>query len=553
MFVVSSSGRISHSSRPTTFSFCKQAVYHSTCTSKWKETDNLGDFKKMMTAEGRDIWKIRLDGVKFEQVESELVTWMKNAEADKRLLSLSFANAQLHDENKTISTFKQLEKLVLQNSGFTGGLLINSELRSISIVENQLTSIPFKTIEKISSLRHASFASNHIKNITNTHFQNRERSMYSLNLENNRITELPPTSLFKIFDVFLGGNKIKDFSSSAFSKVLRLELQGNLLSSLKRSMFEGLSIQYINVSGNQIQTIDQDFFLTITKDLLKIDLSRNKLTGLPVIDGALLPNLKVVQLDGNNLTRLDGVFRGEFSELKTLGVSDIGLRNISEIPFHRMPELRKLNLDNNYISGLDKHSFANNFKLKEINMETTKYTYENGVDVVERSDPVFCSCTKNPKNITLRCNTRERRSNYSSPLVSITIAIGNAVCTVSFPDRRTSVNIRFTGMKKTTTNNGVLIYVFPLFALVILVVILVAFVMVKRRRRNAENPTNEKSMGDTECKEVIVILCLSILFFLFHENLTPSVPDTRCARQRLEYFEFTFYGKIAFSGLKGLN
>ena len=415
--------------KSTAFSYCMQAVYHHTCSNEWKNTKSISDFKQTMITRGNHVWMIRFDGVPLGMVETELVRWMKNAKLYRRSLSLSFSNTPFHDKNKTLATFSKLETLVLKNNGLKNniGFSLNPELRDLSIVENELTSIPFKRIGK--SLRRANFANNRITSISNTFFKDRSITTYSLNLENNKIRELPSKSLFNINYIFLGGNQIKDFSSTVFNKVYRLELQGNLLTSLKVSMFNGLIPQYINVSNNQIHTIDKDFFLKITKDLLEIDLSYNKLSMLPVIDASLLPSLKVVRLDGNNLTSLDGVFLGKFSYLKTLSISDLGLKNISEIPFYRMPELRKLDLSNNSLLELDEFTFSNNFNLKDITMETTKSFDGNGT---EQSSPVFCSCEKNPRNMTLRCNPNENRSNYNSHFISSTIVIGEAICTVSF-------------------------------------------------------------------------------------------------------------------------
>ena len=124
-----------------------------------------------MAEKGEDIWKIRFDGIPLEQVESELFAWAKKAVPES--LSLSFWNTPFPTNLTMISRFTKLNELILKNNGLreiSSTSSLKANLRRFSIMNNQLTRIPFESIPEDGRV---SFANNYITNITNAYFNRR--------------------------------------------------------------------------------------------------------------------------------------------------------------------------------------------------------------------------------------------------------------------------------------------------------------------------------------------------------------------------------------------
>ncbi|XP_078576420.1 uncharacterized protein LOC144862041 [Branchiostoma floridae x Branchiostoma japonicum] len=160
-------------------------------------------------------------------------------------------------------------------------------------------------------------------------------NLLELNLEDNFITELTPTSFQlrqKLQILRLGGNKIIDVASSAF---------------------DGLSqLVKLYLNRNNIETIEAFGSLSGPSSLEMLDLQRNKLTSISIGTFTGIPLLTELNLSSNNISMIED---GSFDHLKKLRVLYLGsnqIRQLTDATFFGMPSLSRLFLSNNKIQNL---------------------------------------------------------------------------------------------------------------------------------------------------------------------------------------------------------
>ncbi|XP_035664616.1 leucine-rich repeat-containing protein 15-like [Branchiostoma floridae] len=165
-------------------------------------------------------------------------------------------------------------------------------------------------------------------------------NLLELNLEDNFITELTPTSFQlwpKLQILRLGGNKIIDVSNSAF---------------------DGLSqLVKLYLNHNNIETIEAFGSLSGPSSLEMLDLQRNKLTSISIGTFTGIPLLTELNLSSNNISKIED---GSFARLKKLRVLYLHSNKILQLTnatFFGMSSLTRLTLINNKIQNLPDLAF----------------------------------------------------------------------------------------------------------------------------------------------------------------------------------------------------
>jgi internalin A len=198
-------------------------------------------------------------------------------------------------------------------------LEICEKIRDIDLFGNSIQEIPdwFYTFKHLENL---SLRSNHFKTIPTIVFT--LENVKSLNLSDNQIDTLIGnnfTNLMDIEKVDIGYNAISSIPTGSidYPKCKYLSIQGNKLKKFPVSVSSVNTLIKLNLSENQISSIEDDAFLGL-ENLEELDLSFNELTYLPSSLGALT-KLKKLNLSGNRIRSLPKEFENLVS-LESLGL-----------------------------------------------------------------------------------------------------------------------------------------------------------------------------------------------------------------------------------------
>uniref|UniRef100_A0ABI7W6C4 Ig-like domain-containing protein n=1 Tax=Felis catus TaxID=9685 RepID=A0ABI7W6C4_FELCA len=223
-------------------------------------------------------------------------------------------------------------------------------------------------------------------------------------LNNNELTAIPSLGAASshVVSLFLQHNKIRSVEGSQLKAYLSLEvldLSSNNITEIRSACFpQGLHIRELNLASNRIGSLESGAFDGLSRSLVMLRLSKNRITQLPVkafklprltqldlnrnrirliegltfqgleslevlklqrnnisklTDGAFwgLSRIHVLVLSFNNLTRLDEESLADLSSLSILRLSHNSISHIAEGAFRGLKNLRVLDLDHNEISG----------------------------------------------------------------------------------------------------------------------------------------------------------------------------------------------------------
>ncbi|VDN04707.1 unnamed protein product [Thelazia callipaeda] len=190
--------------------------------------------------------------------------------------------------------------------------------------KNRLTSIPLG-IESLTNLRRIDLKANNI----------------------SQITTIDVSRIVTIDIVDLGRNTIRDFPrlhvlSSSASKVSKLDLSNNIISTLRSDTFVALrSLRVLRLSRNKIENIEKDAFQGLFA-LRFLDLSRNRISILHALTFSSLTSLQNLSLARNLMGTLeDGAFWG-LDQLQRLNVAENQLKTVNSGWLYGMRSLTAL-------------------------------------------------------------------------------------------------------------------------------------------------------------------------------------------------------------------
>lgn len=240
-----------------------------------------------------------------------------------------------------------------------------------------------------------SFANSRLTSIGENVFDAPAVRLHTLNLHNAELTTLPRAvgKVSSLRHLDLEANKIREIFAYTFfgpSKLSYINLKGNQLDSLAENAFLGLEnnlrelnlmdnqfqsfplsavkilkkLQSLNMAGNLLENVTFESFSRL--DSLKhLDLSKNQFSFLAKDTFESLPNLQRVSLSGNRIKVIEaGVFDG-LHDLETL---DLSQNSLSELPrdiFLRTSRLLRVDLSHNRLRGI-KHVFVDLYALEEV-------------------------------------------------------------------------------------------------------------------------------------------------------------------------------------------
>lgn len=219
----------------------------------------------------------------------------------------------------------QLQHLDLANNAIaridSSHFDLATNLTTLNLSDNLLVEIPTHLFANTTKLTHADFSNNSIHQVHPNSFADAVR-LISLDLSWNELKEFDGIAPPNLLTLDLSYNSLKNFTSTSGGlpklKILNLSFN-NFNFELYRGTFAHLmNLEHLNLKNTSISGIELGAFSFQSK-LISLDLSENN---LPTLDfGLFLPILRDLQslnLAGNQIRRLDGFDNALFPQLNLL-------------------------------------------------------------------------------------------------------------------------------------------------------------------------------------------------------------------------------------------
>ncbi|XP_012260603.2 chaoptin [Athalia rosae] len=388
---------------------------------------------------------INLRGNKIKDITDEAFQNLPDIElidlAYNELNELDFMSL---DQVGTLSSFKvnashnKIEKLWINSTTFTPptniGGNVQSNIKVLDLSWNNISDIMryyFRPVEF--SLTHLHLSHNKLANVTQNVFGNMPHLQW-LDLSYNQLMDIN-------FDCFknsrnlqilsMAWNDISEIPVEAFRPLKKLriiDLSHNKLRSLPDNLFTEGSLESLDLSHNQFMRLPMKTMSpSAAASLSKLDMSWNVLAGLHNTDAVFrFRDISWIDLSYNRLVRLDdGVFselsmltyldlshnkeiileahgrtfHGLEDTLLTLGLSNMSLYMVPELPLHR---LRTLHLGHNRLSSIPSDMAANMTSLRYLDLSYNDLT---AVPLITHTLPELRSLNLAGNPITTISNT----------------------------------------------------------------------------------------------------------------------------------------------------
>ncbi|EGV97735.1 Leucine-rich repeats and immunoglobulin-like domains protein 1 [Cricetulus griseus] len=252
-----------------------------------------------------------------------------------------------------VSLFLQHNK-ILSVDGRQLKSYLSLEVLDLSL--NNITEIRSSCFPNGLRVKELNLASNRISSLESGAFDGLSRSLLTLRLSKNRITQLPVKAfkLPRLTQLDLNRNRIRLIEGLTFQGLDSLEvlkLQRNNISKLTDGAFWGLSKMHVlHLEYNSLVEVNSGSLYGLT-GLHQLHLSNNSISRIQRDGWSFCQKLHELILSFNNLTRLDEESLAELSSLSILRLSHNAISHIAEGAFKGLKSLRVLDLDHNEISG----------------------------------------------------------------------------------------------------------------------------------------------------------------------------------------------------------
>ncbi|XP_061185824.1 slit homolog 1 protein-like [Saccostrea echinata] len=232
------------------------------------------------------------------------------------------------------------------------------------------TAIPFHSLHNLKSLRTVilvNFALHYMDNSVSFHLLPNLRhlslinmgttffSSYTFDSNANRLTEFQ----------FRDNPKVSTFPVGAMKNlfyVQKLVWTGNEMTVIPAHAFRDLAhLLELDISKNELNKIETHSFSGVTEHIRQLNLSRNKLTAVSILEEFSRTQwiaLQHLNLSDNNINHLEEAIFKKMEKLIHLDLSSNGLTSISASNFQHLHNLQKLDLSRNSLHSVDIKAFT---------------------------------------------------------------------------------------------------------------------------------------------------------------------------------------------------
>ncbi|XP_053326341.1 leucine-rich repeats and immunoglobulin-like domains protein 1 [Spea bombifrons] len=229
-------------------------------------------------------------------------------------------------------------------------------LETLDLSFNEITEIRSGCFPPGLRIKELHLGSNKVGILESGSFDTLARSLLTLRLSRNRISQLPIKGLKlpRLTVLELNRNRIRSIEGLTFQGLESLEvlrLQRNNISKLTDGAFWGLSrMQILHLEYNNLREVNSGSLYGLLS-LQQLHLGNNSISHVSSGGWNFCQNLQELVLSYNNLTRLDESSFADLGVLDTLRLGHNSINHIAEGAFKGLKNLRILELDHNEISG----------------------------------------------------------------------------------------------------------------------------------------------------------------------------------------------------------
>ncbi|XP_060095486.1 leucine-rich repeats and immunoglobulin-like domains protein 1 isoform X2 [Heteronotia binoei] len=249
---------------------------------------------------------------------------------------------------------------------------------SINLSHNKLTEIDPSTFSGLPNLREVRLSNNELTAIPSLGAAS--ANITSLYLNRNRIhsikaRELEPYVAMETLD--LSSNNITEIRSGCFPPGLQIKdlyLGSNRISTLETKAFDSLSrsLLMLRLSKNRIAQLPVKAFKLFR--LTQLELNRNRIRSIEGLTFQGLDSLEVLKLQRNNISKLtDGAFWG-LARMQVLHLEHNILTEVNSGSLYGLSSLQQFHLSNNLISRIRPDGWNFCQKLHELSLSFNNLT-----------------------------------------------------------------------------------------------------------------------------------------------------------------------------------
>lgn len=303
-----------------------------------------------------------------------------------------------------ISALK-LNDILLQD---TFALLKNTSITTLNMGANKIETIHNNTFSGLNYLLHLDISNCEIQTTFGNSFSGLDK-LSILNLERNRLTQVPQNFPSMLTHLFLDNNQITNIPANAFinlGSLQELRIRFNKINKLSGDSFLGLQqLNKLNLYYNYLNPLPGEIFKSLTR-LVSLNLAKNNiitiqtsttprfssLTSLQYLN--LADNkctfiqsdtfkdtlsLRYLHLENNSLGKLlaedfGGTMFQSLGNLKELSLMNNGISSFPEPSFKNLGSLQYLNVSNNKMSTWGSHLFSSTGQLTTLDLSNNLIT-----------------------------------------------------------------------------------------------------------------------------------------------------------------------------------
>ncbi|KAM7367169.1 hypothetical protein PAMP_015093 [Pampus punctatissimus] len=179
----------------------------------------------------------------------------------------------------------------------------------------------------------------------------------TLNLDHNQLTSVPLGLPLSIKELYLKGNLIEHFRGGAFygiSELVVLDLSENRLTNkglVRDSLLNATHVESLNLEGNRLKQVPRHLPLS----LKTLNLEGNLISSIKKADFKTLKNLEHLGLARNKISK---VVPGAFRTLPVLHQLDLGHNTLRHVPRQLPQSLHSVALSHNKIQSVPRDAFC---------------------------------------------------------------------------------------------------------------------------------------------------------------------------------------------------
>ncbi|KAL2803566.1 leucine-rich repeats and immunoglobulin-like domains protein 1 isoform 1 precursor [Daubentonia madagascariensis] len=208
-------------------------------------------------------------------------------------------------------------------------------------------------------------------------------------LSNNELTAIPSLGAASshVISLFLQHNKIRSVEGSQLKAYLSLEvldLSSNNITEVRSSCFpHGLPLKELNLASNRIGTLESGAFDGLSRSLLTLRLSKNRITRLPV-KAFKLPRLTQLDLNRNRIRLIEGLTFQGLDGLEVLKLQRNNISNLTDGAFWGLSKMHVLHLEYNSLLEVNSGSLYGLTALHQLHLSN------NSIARIHRAGWTFC-------------------------------------------------------------------------------------------------------------------------------------------------------------------